>query len=461
MRTSFHAGLATAIVAATVVACRDPVVSDRVPVIPPSSPERPVLDVLNGGMFDQSSPSCAGDQPGLTADVDGAVNILWTGVSKRFSAASVSDTFTVAWQNDSDGGLPAYRTLIVGAIADAPKYKSAWLRSSQTTYGGLQTKFHMKRWKTLTSFWCREVTATIRSSNPSSGRYYYLTTQGIVGPANFYTIAIGEAFSFYAKALNVAGDTVPVLSNDTQGNPDASGSLTITSTAPAVTVGAMSDIDWKTRTALITGAQQGTAKARLALRGFVDSSFVVNVCSPSKDVATSLELGTPPTYTLKVFQKTQFGATARNCANHTAGGTITWSSDNPSVATVSSVGLVSPLQAGTARIIVQKDGLADTTLVTVPTPEIDLSLVGPYAVRAYSSCAWQVYATVYAAGTFTYQWTKDGIPIGSNQSYVLGVPAGSTQFGIFVTVTHSSGVYPPATTSVNVTIDPNAPNCAE
>jgi hypothetical protein len=416
----------------------------------------PSFEILNGSIFDLAGPPYCAEAGPLYANLDGSTTKLWTGVSKRFQGAEPSDTFSVAWKNDEDTFPYNYRTLIVGAPADAPKYKYAWLRASQTTYGGLTTVFHVRRWRTAGTLFCNNVSATIYSSDPATGYY------GVNGtPATSATIAIGETFWFNAQAKNANGDFVPVLSNDTQGNTISASSIAIASTTAAASMGATNQGGWSDAYAQVTGVQQGTAKARVSLRGFVDSSFVINVCSPSKDVATSLVMGTPSTYTLKVFQNTQFGATARNCANHIAGGPITWSSDNPSVATVSSSGVVYPLQEGSARIIAQKDGLADTTLVTIPTPQIDLSLVGPYAVRAYSSCAWQVYATVYASGTFTYTWTKDGIPIGSNQSYVLGVPSGSTQFGIFVTVTHSSGVYPPATASVNVTIDPNAPNCAE
>jgi hypothetical protein len=441
---------------ASIAACREPSAADGTPPVVRGNPRVPSFEILNGSIFDLPGPPYCAEPVGLLANLDQSTTVLWTGVSKRFQAAEPTDTFSVGWKNNEDTAPYNYRTLIVGAPGDAPKYKYAWLRASQTTYGGLGTVFHVRRWRTSATLYCNNVSATIRSSDPASGYY------GVNGtPATSYTMAIGETFGFNAKAKNASGEFVPVLSNDTQGNTISLSSLAIASTSAAASVGSTTQVDWQQSYADFTGVQQGTAKARVSLRGFVDSSFIINVCSPSKNVATSLVMGTPATYTLKIFQNTQFGATARNCANHIAGGAITWSSDNPSVASVNSVGLVSPLQEGSARIIAQKDGLADTTLVTVPTPQIDLSLVGPYAVRAYSSCAWQVYATVYAAGTFTYEWTKDGIPIGSNQSYVLGVPAGSTQFGIFVTVTHSSGLYPPATTSVNVTIDPNAPNCAE
>lgn len=447
--------LMVSVVGAT--ACRDSAAPSPTPANTQIRLTKPVLD-LNADLFDITWYPCA-ETPALTADLDSSVNVLWTGVSKRFTPARGYDSTTVAWRSDPDTWPQQYRTLIVGAPAYAPKYQSAWLRSSQATYNGLSTVFHIKEWRTANSFYCRNQTATIRSSDPFTW-HYIVGNQG--NPQTSWTLAIGEDYSLGAQARNVDGYYVPVLSNDTQGNPIPSANLSVTSTSAAVTMSAVTNSGWNAGFTIMTGAQPGTARARFSLRGFVDSSFTINVCSPAKNVATWIYVAPGGPLTLEIYQDTTLVALTANCAGHIPGGSVTWTSDNPSVASVSAQGLVSPQQTGTAKIIAQKDAVADTVLITVPTPAIQLELVGPWSVKPNSSCSWQVYATnAHAPGTYHYSWTKDGIPIGYDQSYVTGVSTGSTQFGIFITVTHSSGLYPPATISRNVTIDPNAPDCHE
>jgi uncharacterized protein YjdB len=75
---------------------------------------------------------------------------------------------------------------------------------------------------------------------------------------------------------------------------------------------------------------------------------------------------TPASDSLVVAQTVQLAAATTDAGGHTlTGRTIAWSSVTPSVATVSSTGLVTAIAAGTANVTATSEGKADTALITV------------------------------------------------------------------------------------------------
>src|SRR5207302_5942968 len=90
---------------------------------------------------------------------------------------------------------------------------------------------------------------------------------------------------------------------------------------------------------------------------------------------------TPPTATVQTGQTVQLTATPRD-ANGAAlsGRAVTWSSNNTSVATVSSSGLVSGVTPGSATITATSEGKSGTASVTVTNiPVATLSVSAPAA----------------------------------------------------------------------------------
>lgn len=82
-----------------------------------------------------------------------------------------------------------------------------------------------------------------------------------------------------------------------------------------------------------------------------------------------------------------------------------WSSSNPSVATISSTGGISAVAAGSTTITAVIDGVSGSTSVTVvnPPPPMTVTIYGPGTIRPNTTCYW--YSSV-SGGTapYTYYW---------------------------------------------------------
>src|SRR5688572_16664765 len=100
---------------------------------------------------------------------------------------------------------------------------------------------------------------------------------------------------------------------------------------------------------------------------YVDDVVVTGVASspgPSTSVAS---VGvTPATLTLTTGQTQQLTATLRDAGGAVlTGRTITWTTSAPTVATVSSSGLVTAVASGTATITATSEGRSGTATVTI------------------------------------------------------------------------------------------------
>ena len=83
-------------------------------------------------------------------------------------------------------------------------------------------------------------------------------------------------------------------------------------------------------------------------------------------VPVNLVTLTPPTSTILVGQTLQLAAVTTDAGGHTlTGRTIAWATTAPSIATVSTSGLVTAVAVGTANITAASEGKADTTAITV------------------------------------------------------------------------------------------------
>lgn len=91
----------------------------------------------------------------------------------------------------------------------------------------------------------------------------------------------------------------------------------------------------------------------------------------------------PTSFTLSVGEQTLLTATVRDGAgNVLTGRTVSWSSDAPSIASVSQGGLVTAAAAGSAGITASLEGKSATALITVtpatpPPPAIDRVTISP------------------------------------------------------------------------------------
>src|SRR5437867_1975953 len=109
----------------------------------------------------------------------------------------------------------------------------------------------------------------------------------------------------------------------------------------------------------------------------------------------------PASVTLAVNQQAQLTATVRSASGKVLKGrTITWSSDAPSVASVSSTGLVKGVASGSATVIATCEGISGSSSVTVsPSPNpVATVTVTPASVSMTAGQTSQLTATTKDAG---------------------------------------------------------------
>src|SRR6185437_10839795 len=136
----------------------------------------------------------------------------------------------------------------------------------------------------------------------------------------------------------------------------------------------------------------------------------------------------------------QLNATPRDAdGNAVTGRTITWSSSNSSVASVSSSGSVSGLAQGTAVITATSEGISSTADITVSPLEPDTVVVSPTAVSIQPKQTAQLSASVRNSEgqsmSTTVSWSSGDPSLAtvSGTGLVTGVSTGTT------TVTASAG----------------------
>ena len=140
---------------------------------------------------------------------------------------------------------------------------------------------------------------------------------------------------------------------------------------------------------------------------------------------------------------------------------FSWSSSNPTVASVSINGVVTGLNIGTATItgVAIIDNTVHTDSVTIQVaspPPLQVSIVGPSTIHPFSqSCEWFANATG-GASQKTYQWHKNGVPVSTNSSY-RPQPPYTSGFELMVEVWDSDNGYSWSTRSIG--IDLNSAYC--
>jgi len=151
---------------------------------------------------------------------------------------------------------------------------------------------------------------------------------------------------------------------------------------------------------------------------------VVPKDQPPPPPVASVEV-TPTSATTQVGQAVQLTATPKDAnSNPLSGRTVTWSSDNVSVATVSSSGLVTGVSAGSATITATSEGKDGTSAITVvpAPPGASVVLVGAGDIadcasngdEATANLVDGIAGTVFTAGDNAY---PDGTAANYAQCY--------------------------------------------
>ncbi|HEY2067459.1 MAG TPA: Ig-like domain-containing protein [Gemmatimonadaceae bacterium] len=232
-----------------------------------------------------------------------------------------------------------------------------------------------------------------------------VATQIVVSPSAT-TIIAGQQATFTAVAKDASGNAV----NE---------SLTWTSSDPTVA---------SVASGTVQGLKAGTTTIR-ATDGTINGDATLTVLVPVSDVVV-----TPSPTIVLINQTAQLTAALHDAAGATiTGRTVTWSSSNDAIASVSATGLVTGKTAGTVTISAVAEGKTGSSTVTVRSPVASVT-VSPTTLALGSGKSSTLTATVKdASGTIltdrTVTWSSSDpskATVGSATGVVTAVSAGTT-----------------------------------
>src|SRR3989440_216943 len=155
-----------------------------------------------------------------------------------------------------------------------------------------------------------------------------------------------------------ARPTVPLRATPQDGNGAALSGRAVTWSSSNISVATVSS------SGLVSGVTPGSATITATSEGKSGTSSITVTDIPVATVSVS-----PPTASIQPGQTVQLTATLKDASGNTLSGrTVTWSSNNTSVATVSSSGLVSGVTPGSATITATSEGKTGTAGITVTAP---------------------------------------------------------------------------------------------
>jgi len=126
-------------------------------------------------------------------------------------------------------------------------------------------------------------------------------------------------------------------------------------------------------TAVLTAKATGQATITATSEGKNGTTTVTVVQAPVASVTVA-----PDTATIQAGASTQLTATTKDAHGNTlTGRTVTWTSSNPSVATVDQSGKVTGVAAGSATITATSEGKSGSTVVTVTPAPVATVTVSP------------------------------------------------------------------------------------
>ena len=235
-------------------------------------------------------------------------------------------------------------------------------------------------------------TATITASSEGVSGTTALTVNGVpvatvtVAPSNV-TLAAGQTATLTATLKDGAGNVLT--------------GRAVTWSSGATTVATVSS------TGVVTGVSAGTATITATSEG-KSAAAAVTVTAPTAATVTVA----PSTATLTVGNSTTLIATVRDgSSNIMVNASVTWSTSNTSVATVSSSGVVTGVGTGSATITARSGTATGTATVTVSQPPIHHVTVTPSNPRIKEGETVQLTATAYDASNnvitgIAFTWTS-------------------------------------------------------
>jgi len=187
---------------------------------------------------------------------------------------------------------------------------------------------------------------------------------------------------------------------------------------------------------LVTGVAAGSVTITATSEGKSGTASITVAGAPVASVTV-----TPASASVQAGQTQQLTATLKDAnGNILTGRTVTWSSNNTSVATVSSSGLVSAKTAGSATITATSEGQSGTSAITVTPVPVASVMVTPATASVAVGSTVQLTATPKDANgnpltgrVITWQSSNSAIAGVNGSGLVTGAVAGGP-----VTITATS-----------------------
>ncbi len=187
---------------------------------------------------------------------------------------------------------------------------------------------------------------------------------------------------------------------------------------------------------VVTGVAAGTAQITATSEGQSGSATITITVPPPPPVANvSVSLAAT---TLNIGQTTQATATTRDAnGNVLTGRTITWSTSNATVATVSGSGVVTAVTAGTAQITATSEGKSGSATLTVNAPapvpvarvtvSLGTSTLNPGQTTQATAITYDASNNVLTGRVIGWSSTNTSVATVSSSGLVTAVATGSAQ----------------------------------
>ncbi|HVH69064.1 MAG TPA: Ig-like domain-containing protein [Gemmatimonadales bacterium] len=236
------------------------------------------------------------------------------------------------------------------------------------------------------------------------------------------TVPVASVTVTPATATVAVGATVQLTATpkDANGNPLTGRAVTWSSSNTSVAT-----VDGN---GLVTGVTAGSATITATSEGQSGSAGITVSTVPVASVTV-----TPATANLQPGQTVQLTATPKDASgNPLTGRAVTWSSNNASVATVSSSGLVTAVAVGSATITATSEGQGGTAAVTIANVPVASVTVTPASASVNEGATVQLTATPKDANgnplsgrVITWSSSNTSVATVTSSGLVRGVVAGA------------------------------------
>jgi trimeric autotransporter adhesin len=248
------------------------------------------------------------------------------------------------------------------------------------------------------------------------------------------------------------GNTLQLSAAATDSAGNAIGSAKFTWTSSNLSAATVSS------SGLVTAVAVGTATVTTSSNG-VSANATITVVAPSPATVASVTVS-PTSGSVETGMTLQLSATVKDSAGNVLGGrTVTWSSNNSAVATVSASGLVTGVTSGTATISAASGGQQGIAQITVDPVPVATVAVSPASANLSAKQTLLLTATPKdskgnAIGGQTITWTSSDPGTATGNSSGLVTVQKTTGIGN-TTITASTGGKS-GTASINLVAAPVA-----